>query len=132
MAKTARAAQGRIPKRGLGVGAAIRRIRELQDMGQEALAQKAGLTQGYLSLVEGGSPISVSEDALGRVTKAMGIEPWVLLAQAAGLKLEQVEQFTEQERIWLDVYRALDSEQREVLLEVATVMRRPSPRKRGR
>ena len=87
---------------------------------------------GYLSLVEGGSPVAVSEDALVRIAKAMGIEPWVLLAQAAGLKLEQVEQFTEQERIWLDVYRALDSEQREVLLEVATVMRRPSPRKRGR
>ena len=55
----------------------------------------------------------------------------MILAQAAGLKLDQVERFTEDERVWLDTYRALDPEQRETILKVATVMRRPSPRKRS-
>jgi transcriptional regulator with XRE-family HTH domain len=83
-------------------------MRQLHEVGQELLAQRTGLSQGYLSLIEGGSPIAVSEDALGRIAAALGIEPWVILAQAAGLKLDQVERFTEDERIWLDVYRALD------------------------
>jgi len=54
----------------------------------------------------------------------------VILAQAAGLKVDQVERFSEDERKWLDTYRALDAEQRETMLKVAMVMRRPSPRKR--
>jgi hypothetical protein len=53
-------------------------------------------------------PIGVSEDTLGKIAAALGIEPWVILAQAAGLKLDQVERFTEAERICLDAYRALD------------------------
>jgi hypothetical protein len=55
----------------------------------------------------------------------------MLLAQAAGLKLDELERFTEDERVWLDTYRALDLEQRETILKVAVVMRRPSPRKRA-
>jgi transcriptional regulator with XRE-family HTH domain len=107
-------------------------MRQLHGVGQELLAQKTGLSQGYLSLIEGGSAIAVSEEALGRIAAALGIEPWVILAQAAGLKLDQVERFTEGERIWLDAYRALDSEQRDVILEVATMMRRPQPRRKDR
>jgi transcriptional regulator with XRE-family HTH domain len=107
-------------------------MRQLHGVGQELLAQKAGLTQGYLSQIEGGAPIGMSEDALGRIATAMGVEPWVILAQAAGLKLDQVERFTEEERVWLDAYRALDADQRDAILQVATVMRRPATRnKRG-
>jgi len=131
MAQKARAARGRIPKRGLGLGAAIRRIRELHGIGQEVLAERSELSQGYLSQIESGSWTAVTEDALGRIAKALGVEPWVLLAQAAGLKLDAVERFTDDERIWLDAFRALDKEQRESILKVASVMRRPSPRKRG-
>ena len=39
--------------------------------------------------------------------------------------------FTEDERVWLDTYRALDPEQRETILKVAMVMRKPPVRKRG-
>ena len=49
-----------------------------------------------------------------------------------GSKTDQVERFTEAERIWLDAYRALDSDQRGVILEVATVMRRAAPRRNSR
>jgi len=56
----------------------------------------------------------------------------VILAQAAGLKLDNVERFTDDEHIWLDAFRALDPEQRETILRVAAVMRRPSLRRRGR
>ena len=131
MPRAARSARSRIPKRGLGLGAAVRRIRELHGIGQEVLAEKSGLSQGYLSQIESGSWTAVTEDALERIARALGVEPWVILAQAAGLKLHDVERFTEDERIWLDAFRALDPEQRETILKVATVMRRPAPRKRG-
>ena len=131
MAQGARAARGRIPKRGLGLGGAVRRIRELHGIGQEVLAERSGLSQGYLSQIESGSWTTVTEDALGRIATALGVEPWVILAQAAGLKLDQVERFTEDERVWLDTYRALDPEQRETILKVAMVMRRPPLRRRS-
>lgn len=131
MAQRARAARGRIPKRGLGLGGAVRRMRELHGIGQEVLAERSGLSQGYLSQIESGSWTAVTEEALGRIAAALGVEPWMLLAQAAGLKLDEVERFTEEERVWLDAFRALDPEQRETILKVAMVMRRPAPRKRG-
>ena len=131
MARAARSARSRIPKRGLGLGSAVRRIRELHGIGQEVLAEKSGLSQGYLSQIESGSWTAVTEDAVGRIAAALGVEPWVILAQAAGLKLDDVERFTDEERIWLDAFRALDPEQRETMLRVATVMRRPSPRRRS-
>lgn len=119
-----------MPKRGLGLGSAVRRIRELHGVGQEVLSERSGLSQGYLSQIESGTWAAVTEDVLGRIAKALGVEPWVILAQAAGLRVDQVERFTEGERKWLDVYRALDPEQRETILNVARVMRRPSSRKR--
>jgi transcriptional regulator with XRE-family HTH domain len=131
MPQLARAARRRIPKRGLGLGGAVRRIRELHGIGQEVVAERSGLSQGYLSQIESGAWTAVTEDALGRLATALGVEPWVILAQAAGLKLDQVERFTEEERIWLDAYRALNPEQRETILRVATVMRMPAPRKRS-
>jgi transcriptional regulator with XRE-family HTH domain len=132
MARAARSARSRIPKRGLGLGAAVRRIRELHGIGQEVLAEKSGLSQGYVSQIESGSWTAVTEDALERIARALGVEPWVILAQAAGLKLDDVERFTDEERIWLDAFRALDAEQRETILRVAAVMRRPSSRRRSR
>jgi transcriptional regulator with XRE-family HTH domain len=130
MTQGARAARTRIPKRGLGLGSAVRRLRELHGVGQESLAERSGLSQGYLSQIESGSWTAVTEDVLGRIAAALGVEPWMILAQAAGLKLDQIERFSEDERRWLDVYRALDPEQRETVLRVAMVMRRPLPRKR--
>jgi transcriptional regulator with XRE-family HTH domain len=131
MARTARAARARIPKQGLGLGRAIRRIRELHGIGQEVLAERSGLSQGYLSQIESGSWTTLTEDALGRIAAGLGVEPWVILAQAAGLRIDEVERFTEDERIWLDAYRALDPPQREVILRVAMVMTKPPLRKRS-
>src|SRR3954447_3604687 len=102
----ARAARTRIPKRGLGLGSAVRRLRELHGVGQEILAERSGLSQGYLSQIESGTWTAVTEDVLARIAAALGVEPWMILAQAAGLKLDQIERFSEDERVWLDVYRA--------------------------
>ena len=132
MPQKARAARAQIPKRGLGLGRAIRRIRELRGVGQEVLAERSGLSQGYLSQIESGSWTTLTEESLGRIASALGVEAWVILAQAAGLKLDEVERFTEDERVWLDTYRALDAEQRATILKVAMVMRRPTPRRRVR
>jgi transcriptional regulator with XRE-family HTH domain len=130
-AAPARAARGRIPKRGLGLGSAVRRIRELHGVGQETLAERSGVSQGYLSQIESGAWTTITEDVLARIASVLGVEPWVILAQAAGIKLDQVERFSEDERVWLDTYRALDPEQRETILKVAMVMRRPSARRRA-
>ena len=132
MAQKPRAARAQIRKKGLGFGPAVRRIRELHGIGQEVLAERSGLSQGYVSQIESGSWTAVTEESLGRIASALGVEPWVILAQAAGLKLDDMERFTEDERVWLDAYRALDPEQRETIMRVATVMRRPAPRKRRR
>jgi transcriptional regulator with XRE-family HTH domain len=126
-----RATRGRIPRRGLGLGSAVRRLRELLGISQEALAERSGLSQGYLSQIESGAWTGITEDVLGRIAKALGAEPWVILAQAAGLKLDEVERFSDDERRWLDAFRALDPEQRETILKVAMVMRRPSSRRRA-
>lgn len=131
MVAPARVGRGRIPKRGLGFGSAVRRLRELRGIGQDKFAERCGVSQGYLSQIESGAWTAVTEDILGRIGNALGIEPWLILAQAAGLKLDQIERFSEDERVWLDTYRALDPEQRETILKVATVMRRPLPRKRA-
>jgi transcriptional regulator with XRE-family HTH domain len=96
------------------------------------LAERSGLSQGYLSQIESGSWTTLTEESLGRIASALGVEAWVILAQAAGLKLDEVERFTEDERVWLDTYRALDAEQRATILKVAMVMRRPTPRRRVR
>src|SRR5262245_65803623 len=108
MAQGARAARGRIPKRGLGLGSALRRIRELHGIGQEVLAERSGLSQGYLSQIESGTWTAVTEDALTRINKALGVEPWVLLAKAAGLKLDEIGRFTVEEGVWLEALRGLD------------------------
>lgn len=131
MARGARAVRVRIPKRGLGLGAAVRRLRELHEIGQDVLAQKSGLSQSYLSQIESGAWTAVTQEALARIATALGVEPWVILAQAAGLKLDQAERFTDEERIWLDAFRALDPEQRETILKVAAVMRRPYRKRTG-
>ena len=52
-------------------------------------------------------------------------------SQCRSLKLNDIERLTDDECIWLDAFRALDAEQRETVLRVAAVMRRPSPRRRG-
>src|SRR5262245_17254634 len=122
MIQEARAARGRMPRRGLGLGSAVRRLRELHGVGQETLSERSGLSQGYISQIESGAWTAITEDVLGRIARALGVEPWVILAQAAGLKIDHVERFSEGERTWLDVYRALDPEQRETILNVARVM----------
>src|SRR5262249_51235553 len=126
----ARATRARIPKRGLGVGSAVRRLREMHGLGQEMLAERSGLSQGYLSQIESGSWTAITEDVLGRIASALGVEPWMILAQAAGLSLDRVERSPEDERRWLNISRALAPEQREPVLRVAMVMRRPAARKR--
>ncbi len=61
----------------------------------------------------------------GRITQRLcQLHTW----RKGGPKLDEVEQFIEAERVWLDTHRALDLEQRE--LKIAMVMRRPLPRKR--
>jgi len=68
-AQGARAARGRIPKRGLGLGSAVRRIRELHGVGQEVLSERSGLSQGYLSQIESGAWTAITEDVLGRIAE---------------------------------------------------------------
>jgi transcriptional regulator with XRE-family HTH domain len=131
VAEGARAARDRTQKRGLGLGPAIRRLREQRRIGQEVLAERIEISQSYLSQIESGRDVTVTEERLGRIAAALGVESWVILAMAAGLRLEDVERLSEEERIWLDIFRALDTEQREIIRRVAMAMRKP-PRGRKR
>jgi len=131
VAEGARAARDRSQKRGLGLGPAIRRLREQRRIGQEVLAERIEISQGYLSQIESGRDVAVTEETLGRIAAALGVESWVILAMAAGLRLEEVERLGEEERVWLDIFRALDTEQREIIRRVAMAMRKP-PRGRKR
>lgn len=126
MDQKGRVLRAKIPKIGLGLGSAVRRLRQLHGMGQETLAETSGLSQSYLSQIESGAWTAVSEETLGQIAAALGVEPWVILAKAAGLRLDQVERLSEEERVWLDVFRLLKPEQRKSLLEVAIVMKKPS------
>jgi len=48
-----------------------------------------------------------------------GRATWVIMAEAAAPKLADVERFADDERIWLDAFRALDPKQREAVLKVS-------------
>lgn len=132
MVRAARALRSRIPSRGLGLGSAVRRIREIRGIGQEVLQERSGLSQAYLSELESGRKASVTEETLERLAAALEVKVWEILAQAIGLPVETVEPFSDDERIWLDTYRALTPEQRETILRVAMVMRKPRQRASGR
>jgi DNA-binding XRE family transcriptional regulator len=51
----------------------IRKLREAQDMTQEQLAKKAGLSQAYLSQLEGGYKKNPSLPALRKLARALGV-----------------------------------------------------------
>src|SRR5712692_3016660 len=100
MAQGARAARAQIPKRGLGLGRAIRRIRELHGIGQEVLAEPSGPWLGYLAPIESGSRPTVPEEPFPGIGTGSSLKPWRILAQAAGFKPAPVERFTEDARVW--------------------------------
>ncbi len=60
------------------LAANVRRERLAQDLSQEALADSAGLSQTYVSLVESGKP-AASIDAIEQLAIALAIEPHELL-----------------------------------------------------
>lgn len=60
------------------LGANVRRQRRLKGMSQEELALEAGMKRSYVSDLERGTR-NPSVRALGRLAKALGIEPPALL-----------------------------------------------------
>src|SRR5690242_277962 len=130
MLRGARSLRDHVPKRELGLGPAIRRVRVLRAIGQDELAQNTGLSQGYISLIENGEFNGATEDTISRIAAALDVEPWVLLAQAHGLLIRDVEPFGDEEHKALDAFGDLEDEQREVVLEVAAMMKRPPPRQK--
>lgn len=59
----------------------MRKLRAARGLSQEALAHEAGMNRTYVSSVERAER-NVSIDNIGRLAKALGIEPWKLLREA--------------------------------------------------
>ena len=57
----------------------IRRLREAQDMTQEQLAKKAGVTQGYIAQLESGLKKNPSLPTLKKLARALGVPVTELL-----------------------------------------------------
>lgn len=57
----------------------IRRLRERQDMTQEQLAKKAGVTQGYIAQLESGLKKNPSLPTLKKLARALGVPVGELL-----------------------------------------------------
>jgi transcriptional regulator with XRE-family HTH domain len=57
----------------------IWRLREREDMTQEQLAQKAGVTQGYIAQLEGGLRRNPSLPTLKKLARALGVPVTELL-----------------------------------------------------
>jgi transcriptional regulator with XRE-family HTH domain len=56
------------------LGQAIRRLREQRGLTQEQLAEKAKVSQPYLSHLEGGRRQSPSVTMVHRIAKALGVK----------------------------------------------------------
>lgn len=63
------------------LGANVRRYRKLPGMSQEELSLEAGMKRSYVSDLERGTR-NPSVRALGRLAKALKLEPYELLKQA--------------------------------------------------
>jgi transcriptional regulator with XRE-family HTH domain len=56
----------------------MRKLRAERGLSQEALAVDAGIDRTYVSSIERGQR-NVSIDNVGRIAKALAVEPWELL-----------------------------------------------------
>jgi transcriptional regulator with XRE-family HTH domain len=61
------------------LGALVRRLRGRQDLTQEVLARRAGITQGHLSKIESGDRQNPSATTLKRLARALGVPVTELL-----------------------------------------------------
>jgi transcriptional regulator with XRE-family HTH domain len=61
------------------LGAVVRRLRLRQDLTQEVLARRAGVTQGHLSKIESGERPNPSVATLKRLARALGASVGELL-----------------------------------------------------
>jgi transcriptional regulator with XRE-family HTH domain len=63
----------------------LRRIRHDQNLTQEELAGRAGLSMRYIGAIERGD-VSASVTVLGQIAEALGIEPGELLKNTSAPK----------------------------------------------
>ena len=57
----------------------IRELRKAKGLTQEAFAEKAGLAYKYYQHVEAGRRRDIRLSTLGKLAKALGLEPWQML-----------------------------------------------------
>jgi transcriptional regulator with XRE-family HTH domain len=62
------------------LGEQVKRLRSTQDWSQELLAEKAGLTQVYISRIES-AKVGASIDVIEALAKALNVEAGALLAR---------------------------------------------------
>lgn len=64
------------------VGANIVYLRLIKNIGQDELAEHAGISQAYISKIERGKVSSYSLSTLFAIADALGVEPAVLLRES--------------------------------------------------
>lgn len=58
-------------------GAAIKFIRQARNLNQRELAERSGITQPHLSMIEKSIKRNPSEELINRIAEQLNVEPWV-------------------------------------------------------
>jgi len=64
------------------LGRRVLKYREELGLSQTGLAQQAGISRNYVSLIETGEASNISMNVLGRLAAALGVAPAVLTGQS--------------------------------------------------
>jgi transcriptional regulator with XRE-family HTH domain len=59
----------------------VREWRDLREMSQIELAEKAGIRQATLSAIESGTTTRIDLEILDRLAKALGVDPAMLIGK---------------------------------------------------
>ena len=66
----------------------LRALREVRNVAQEVLSEKAGIDRSYISDLEN-EKYAISIDKLGNLAEALGVETWEMLHPLTAMKVRK-------------------------------------------
>ena len=100
-------------------GEKIRELRKSLGMTQEELGSKIGVQKAAINKYETGAVVNLKRDTLHRLAKALCVSPVVLLGE--------VDDFTPDERLLIEKYRAADPGTRAAIRKLLDIPERKTP-----